>query len=84
MSRLWPDGHPLEVVTDTEGLPRSFRWNGRRHIVAHIANRSRVDEGWWERRVWHDRFKVATDGGLLAVIFRDLCEGSWYMECELD
>lgn len=80
MTHLWPDGQPITVETDGLGVPRRFIWLGRTHTVEILANRWRVDEDWWRGRIWREYFKLATDTGLLVVVFRDLVDGGWYLQ----
>ena len=80
MTHLWPDGQPIEVQIDALGVPQRFVWLGQAHRVEIVANRWRVDEEWWRGRIWQEYFKLATDTGLLVVVFRDLVEGGWYVQ----
>lgn len=80
MTHLWPDGQPIRVEADALGVPRRFVWLGQTHTVEIVANRWRVDEGWWRERIWREYFKLATDTGLLVVVFRDLVDGGWYVQ----
>lgn len=80
MTHLWPDGQPITVETDGLGAPRRFIWLGQTHTVEILANRWRVDEDWWRGRIWREYFKLATDTGLLVVVFRDLVGGGWYLQ----
>ncbi|MCZ7571729.1 MAG: hypothetical protein M5U01_24525 [Ardenticatenaceae bacterium] len=79
MTRFWPDGEPIAVAGDAEN-PRALTWQGRTHPVQGIANRWRVDEGWWHQRTWRDYFKLYTRTGLLVVIYHDLLTGRWYLQ----
>ena len=36
-------------------------------IVERVLDRWRVDEGWWEERVWRSSFRLITRDGLLVV-----------------
>ena len=80
MTHLWPDGLPIPVEADALGVPRRFEWLGQTHKVEIVANRWRVDEDWWRGRIWREYFKLATDTGLLVVVFRDLVGGGWYLQ----
>lgn len=80
MTRLWPDGEPITVVSDATHTPQAFTWQGRTHLVQAIAKRWRLDEGWWRRRVWREYFKLSTRTGLLVVIYRDWLTGCWYLQ----
>jgi hypothetical protein len=78
MTRLWPEGNPIQVVSEADGLPRAFIWRGRRHIVAGIALRWRVRVDWWAEDVWREYVKLTTTDGLLCTLYRDLCTGEWF------
>ena len=78
MTRLWR-GQQVEVELDDSGAPLAFEWNGRVHRIVSISKRWRVHDGWWRTEVWRDYFKLATDSGLLCIIYQDL-EGHWYLQ----
>jgi hypothetical protein len=80
MTYLWVDGDPVLVETDELGLPLRLTWNSKRHPVSGIANRWRVDEGWWFQRVWREYFKLTTSSGMLLTIFRDMETDEWYVQ----
>jgi hypothetical protein len=80
MTRLWPQGLPVEVWIDADGTPIGFTWEGRTHQVTTIANQWRVDWGWWRWQVWRDVFKVVTDTGLLVELACDRLTGQWVMQ----
>jgi hypothetical protein len=79
MTRLWVGGVPVEVRL-ADGLPAQFTWGNRVHPVAGIANRWRVDIGWWRLRVWRDYFKLHTTTGLLLIVYHDLVSDQWYVQ----
>lgn len=80
MTRLWAEGLAVQVEMGAEGQLRAFHWARRTHRIQHLANRWRVDQGWWQARVWREYVKVVTDTGLLAVLYRDLPDGGWYLQ----
>jgi hypothetical protein len=80
LTRLWPDGESISVVSDTLKTPLSFTWRRRIHKVQYVAKRWRVDVDWWEDRVWREYFKLSTNTGLLVVVYRDLLTGDWYLQ----
>ena len=80
MTHLWPRGTPIVVVFDQTYTPQRFIWQGRRHRVQQITKRWRVDQDWWQRRIWREYFKLSTATGLLVVIYRDLLTGQWYLQ----
>lgn len=78
MTRWWPGSEPLEVEADALGAPLRLTWRGEVHVVAEVALRWRLDEKWWsDSRVWREYFKLATDSGLLVVVYHDLLSGEW-------
>ncbi len=80
MTRLWREGEKIIVDADSEGVPLSLSWNGRMHPVNRIAKRWQVDMFWWEQRVCRTYFKLASETGLLVIIFYDRVGGAWYLQ----
>jgi len=80
MTHLWPRGEPITVQSDAMATPQAFTWQGRSHQVQKVAKRWRVDQGWWQRRIWREYFKLTTQTGLLVIIYRDLLTGQWYLQ----
>jgi hypothetical protein len=80
MTRLWPNGDPIVMTLDAEGLPDGFTWRGRRHPVDAVANRWRVQAAWWspEAMAWREYYKLATVDGLLCLVYQDLRDGAWF------
>jgi hypothetical protein len=58
-----------------------FSWRGTAHTVRAVCNRWRIHTRWWEPNdaVWREYVKVATDSGLLCLLYHDLKEGGWYL-----
>ena len=83
MTRLWPEGEPVEAwgAAAGAGRPDGFRWQGTDHPIEEVCNRWRVHTRWWEpgRAVWREYVKVATAGGLLCLLYRDLASGGWFL-----
>ena len=50
------------------------------HPVQAVAKRWRVDQEWWQARIWREYFKLTTKTGLLVIIYRDLLTGDWYLQ----
>lgn len=80
MTRLWPEGIPITVQSNALATPLTFTWAGSTHRVQRVAKRWRVDQEWWQRRIWREYFKVTTQTGLLVIIYRDLLTGQWYLQ----
>jgi hypothetical protein len=80
MTRLWPQGIPVDAFIDPDGAPVGFVWDGRYHTVTHIANHWRVDWGWWHWHIWRDVFKLTTDTGLLVELVGDRLTGQWCIQ----
>ncbi|MFZ5916072.1 MAG: hypothetical protein ACOYZ7_04000 [Chloroflexota bacterium] len=60
MTRLWPDGEPIEVWGE-ETSPSGFAWQGETHTIVEVCNR------WWQpdEIVWREYLKVVIGGGWL-------------------
>lgn len=81
MSPLWAERQPLEVQEDSEGRPLRLYWMRRYHQVERINRHWRVHLDWWTpSELWRDYWEVATDTGLLCVLYHDLVEGGWALE----
>lgn len=78
MTRLLREHPAIEVELDAGGAVVAFLWNGRRESV-EICNRWRVEEGWWNRPIARDYFKVVGPRWL-ALIYLDRIDGSWHLE----
>lgn len=88
MTRLSSGGEQVEVwakvspkATDETEPPTGFDWRGNPHRILEVCNRWRIHSRWWEREqaVWREYFKVATDSGLLCLIYHDLQSGDWFL-----
>lgn len=81
--------HPSGGVGDAPGqtgessgeLPAGFDWQQEPHQILEICNCWRIHARWWdsEQAVWREYFKVATDRGLLCLIYHDLQSGDWFL-----
>jgi hypothetical protein len=78
MTKLWPEGVPLQVIRDADETPQTFLWRGRWHTVAEIGLRWRVEVDWWAAEVRRDYVKLTTAEGLLCTLYRDLHTGQWF------
>lgn len=68
----------LRVIVNADGLPESLARNGRTERV-EVYDRWRVVDRWWAQEVRRDYFRVATSGGLVGEIYRDMVSGEWYL-----
>ncbi|MBP7961471.1 MAG: hypothetical protein KBG20_03875 [Caldilineaceae bacterium] len=82
MTRLWPEGDPIDVTLDRAQEPAAFAWQGRTHPVRRIRQRWQVDSEWWSPsgRVWRDYVAITTGDGLLCVLFHDRLAEAWFLE----
>ncbi|MEW5985057.1 MAG: DUF6504 family protein [Chloroflexota bacterium] len=80
MTRLWPDGQPIAVISNAGQEPGRFTWQGQTHQVVEITKVWRVDMDWWRRRVWRAYYKLRTDTGLLVVLYQDLLTEEWHLQ----
>jgi hypothetical protein len=80
MTHLWPAGTPITVEYDDLLAPLAFTWQARPYRVQAVTKRWRLDQGWWQQRVWREYFKLTTTNGLLVIIYRDLLSGAWYLQ----
>ena len=81
MTRLWPEGLPIDVQ-DIDGQPASFHWERQRHAVRGVVDRWAIHDEWWRegQEVWRRYYQVQTADGLLCVLYRDEVAGTWYLE----
>ena len=80
MTRLWPNGEVIRMTVSDDGDPATFQWDGSSHLVQRIANHWRVDDHWWDSRIWRDYFKLTTATGWLVIVYRDLLTNTWYLQ----
>lgn len=77
MSPLWVSAPAVEVAALDE-QPISFVWHGSEHRIVGQPTPWRVDTRWWGQALRRDYWSVATDTGLLAVIYWET--GQWHLE----
>lgn len=80
MTRLWPAGLLIEVMSDKHKLPQHLVWQEQAHTITQITRRWRIKSDWWDEPLWRDYFKLTTDTGLLLIIFHDLLDEQWYLQ----
>jgi hypothetical protein len=78
VTRLWPSGQPIQTWGERT-TPAGFVWRNRPHTIVEVSNRWRIHTRWWEPGavLWREYLKVATDSGLLCLLYRDLPDGGW-------
>jgi hypothetical protein len=84
MTRFWPAGVLIDVVSDALDTPTAVRWQGQSHRVETIATRWRIKQRWWHTQIWREYFTIATRSGLLLTIYHDLPRAGWYLQCLYD
>jgi hypothetical protein len=79
VTRLWPEGEPVQVAAEPAGTPQAFLWRGAWHPVTAIANRWRVRASWWtlDGEAWREYIKLTTTDGLLCILAHDLQSDEW-------
>ena len=80
MAYLWTNDQPIRVTIEVGGAPYRFKLGNTWHQVERVLDRWRVDEGWWEDRVWRSAFRLITRDGRLVVVYHDLLEKQWYLQ----
>lgn len=80
MTRLWVVSEPIQMDTDSNGIPVRFVWRQVRHPVQQIGRRWRVDVGWWRLHIWREHYQLTTQTGLLVIVYCDLLTGQWYLQ----
>lgn len=79
MTRFWSAGQSIQVEIQGDE-PVQLTLYGVSHRVMHVVRRWRIDEGWWDRRIWRDYFKLHTHNGWLMVIYHDLLSDKWFVQ----
>lgn len=80
MTYFWAEGSPIQVQPDLWDAPVWFIWEEETHTVWRVVQRWRVDEEWWQARIWREYFRLITHSGLLVVVFQNLTTRQWYLE----
>jgi len=75
----WRGGDPVRNIEVINGVPQRFTWRGQVHEVNAIANVWRIDDAWWQQRVWQDHFELITTSGVLLILAHDLLSDEWRM-----
>lgn len=80
----WPAGVPIELEPGAPDVPRRLRLHGRWQQVAAIVTRWRVRQHWWRAPLWREYLSLATSGGCLLTLVRELPHGEWRLSCLYD
>ncbi|MDP9311614.1 MAG: hypothetical protein M3R24_12160 [Chloroflexota bacterium] len=80
MTQFWANGQPIAVRCDANAALELIHWSNQWQPVTHIAQRWRVDAGWWRLRTWRDYFKLTTGNGVLLVVYHDLLTDTWHLQ----
>jgi len=80
VTRLWPEGEAIETWGEA-ATPDGFAWQGDHHRILEVCNRWRLHTRWWApgETLWREYLKVATDTGLLCLLYRELPAGGWHL-----
>lgn len=73
---------PVEVRADREGRPVALRLRkgGSLERVAQLRERWQIDDEWWRRPVSRLYCQLALESGRMVTLYRDLVDGSWYLQ----
>ena len=83
MTRLWAEGLPLQVQTNSRDQPAVIQLANHRYVVERVIQQWEVDTDWWSEqgRAWRRHFAVTTrDGGIFCVLSYDLLSHEWRLE----
>jgi len=80
-ARLLPEPRPIRVfAVAPQGHPHQFHDEAIEHRVARSWGPERIETGWWRGpSVRRDYFRVETEAGLRAWLFRDLRRERWFL-----
>lgn len=78
MTRLLGHHPRIAVELDASGRPSRLSWEGGSEEV-EVCNQWRIEEAWWRRPVSRDYYKLA-GRRMLALVYRDLSDGTWHLE----
>lgn len=84
MTHLYGVGVPIQVECDADGVPVAFVWEGEHHLIEHISERWRVDEGWWGERAWREYFACVLRSMSVVWLYRDHSIMKWYIQRHYD
>ena len=84
MSQFFADGQLIHMALDKFGLPGCFILDGQDYQVEGVSERWRVDEGWWQGRVWRDYYTLTTTNGGLMMVYYNLLAKTWHLARRYD
>jgi len=74
---------PVEVGATAlapEGPPAAFQLRGARHVVVDCEGPERIETGWWRGpHLQRDYYRVLTEAGRRAWVFRRRDTGQWFL-----
>lgn len=79
MSRFYGVGVPIAVEVDEHGQPCRVQREGTVWVAVQVADSWRVDEDWWEGRVWREYFRITTETTVV-LVYRNLRDNSWWLQ----
>jgi nucleotidyltransferase/DNA polymerase involved in DNA repair len=75
-----PKPYPIEVITDREGIPTAFNWEGRRYRIVGIYEHWRERRFWWSRPIYRDFYRLEDHNEQVRVIVHDLRTTAWWLD----
>lgn len=73
---------PITVTCEKRGLPTEVYIRRRRHRIAAVKDRWRLDDEWWRDPIRRMYYWVEYEEGTHETLYRDLCDGLWYRQKE--
>jgi len=81
--RPWRMFAPVHIpVTSVvpDGPPQQFHWRNRVHAIKRSWGPERLETGWWRGEpTTRDYYRVETDSGFHAWLFRCLASDHWFL-----
>jgi hypothetical protein len=86
MSYFWPEGYPIVVRTDGLGQPHLFTWDWYIDIqeIILISDRWSLTDPWEEEPQKRTYYTIATETGIIAIIFVNILTQAWYIQWAYD
>jgi protein ImuB len=74
---------PIEIAATSivpDGPPIALTLNGAHQAVAESRGPERIETGWWRGpHLQRDYYRIVTDQGCRAWIYRDRTTGTWFL-----